>query len=271
MTDQVVDLEAGLGEAADGEGRPLERDGRDHDVDARAVLEPRVHHRRALVDAAADPADHAVDDLHQLVGGLEAVGGQREPARTLDPDLMRPVDHDLGDGGIGEHPLQGAEAQQLVMDPGDRLHPLREAERLPQLAGRLVDQLGEPLAHRVVVGLRQVGGVLDEPGVDHAAEHVVAGLDGVVGSDLLLRRARAQQAVAELHRAERGERLLERHLRKRRRQHVLGLSVGGAPPWHRIRSPPGRARARVRAASPTPLLVAPDRVLQTRTCAVRRA
>ena len=49
------------------------------DVDTRAVLQPRIDHRRRLVDAPADGADDALDDLHQVlvvaeddVGVLEA-------------------------------------------------------------------------------------------------------------------------------------------------------------------------------------------------------
>ena len=65
--DQVVDRERRAAEAADREDRPVERQRRDDGVHARAVGQARVDHRRALVDAAADARDDAVDDLHQVL------------------------------------------------------------------------------------------------------------------------------------------------------------------------------------------------------------
>jgi len=52
-----------VAELADGQRRAAHGQGRDDRVHARAVLEPRVHQRRRLVDAAADAGDDAVDDL----------------------------------------------------------------------------------------------------------------------------------------------------------------------------------------------------------------
>ena len=46
---------------------PVERERRDDGVDARAVLEARVDHRRRLVDAAAERRDDALDGGAQRV------------------------------------------------------------------------------------------------------------------------------------------------------------------------------------------------------------
>src|SRR5712692_8851552 len=79
------------------EARAVDGDRRDDDVDARSVLEPRVAHRLRLVDAPADRLDDAVDDAPQAAFVLERQGGQLDLAPAFDEDLLRPVDHDLGD------------------------------------------------------------------------------------------------------------------------------------------------------------------------------
>ena len=52
---------------------PFEGERRDDRVDARAVFEARIHQRRRLVDAAADPRDDALDHPPQLRLAGEAV------------------------------------------------------------------------------------------------------------------------------------------------------------------------------------------------------
>ena len=60
----------------------------------------RVHHRARLVDAAADRADDALDDLHQVRVVLEHDVGLLELAFALDVDLVEAVDQDVGDRRI---------------------------------------------------------------------------------------------------------------------------------------------------------------------------
>ena len=88
MLDQVVDLERVLGELADGEDRAVERQRRDDGVDAGAVGQPGVDHRRRLVDAPADLADDALDDPAQVVLGDEAGVGLLDDAAALDVDAV---------------------------------------------------------------------------------------------------------------------------------------------------------------------------------------
>ena len=54
--DEIVDVERVGGELADRQHRAVERDRRQHRVDAAAVGQARVDHRARLVDAASDPA-----------------------------------------------------------------------------------------------------------------------------------------------------------------------------------------------------------------------
>src|SRR5690606_16525191 len=53
-------------EFADREGRAVERQRRDDDVDARPVRQARIADRRAFVDAAADLADNALAEGQEL-------------------------------------------------------------------------------------------------------------------------------------------------------------------------------------------------------------
>ena len=64
--DEIVHLQLVLLELADGQRRPVERQRRSDDVDAAAVEQARVADRRGFVDPAADLADDALADVHQL-------------------------------------------------------------------------------------------------------------------------------------------------------------------------------------------------------------
>ena len=69
--DQVVGLQPLGRKPPDREQRAVDRQRRNDGVDARAVRQARVHHRRAVVDAPADAADDAVDDAQQVRVVLE--------------------------------------------------------------------------------------------------------------------------------------------------------------------------------------------------------
>ena len=84
--DQVLGLQALGRKAADREQRTVDRERRNDRVDARAVRQARVDHRRAVVDAAADAADDAVDDAQQVLVVLERRRMLLELAVALDVD-----------------------------------------------------------------------------------------------------------------------------------------------------------------------------------------
>ena len=104
------------------------------DVDAAAVGEAGVDHRRRLVDAAADLGDHLVDDPAQVRVVVEAHRRLVEAALALDPDVARAVDHDLRDRVVGEQALERPVAEDVV---GDLLgEPLAVVAREPVSAER---------------------------------------------------------------------------------------------------------------------------------------
>src|SRR5690606_27829113 len=53
-------------EFTDGERRPVERERRDDDVDARAIGKTRIADRRAFIDAPTDLADDTLADIEKL-------------------------------------------------------------------------------------------------------------------------------------------------------------------------------------------------------------
>jgi hypothetical protein len=99
----------------------LARHGRDHSVDAAAVPEPGVSHRAAEVDPSADRADDEVDDAEQVVVILELPIGEQDLPVALNVDLLRTVDHDLGQTVVENEVADGAEGVvvlgQLVVGP----------------------------------------------------------------------------------------------------------------------------------------------------------
>ena len=106
--DEVVEVEALLAELADREQRARERQRRDDRVDAGAVGQAGVDHRRRLVDAAADLADDLVDDPPQVRLVVEAERRLRTAGRRARSRCRRPVDHDLGDRVVGERAARAA-------------------------------------------------------------------------------------------------------------------------------------------------------------------
>src|SRR5207237_1399408 len=108
VLDQVRDLEWILAHLADGHRRTLDRQRRDDHVDAGAVGEAGVDHRRAFVDPAADAGDDARNDLHQVRVAVEFDGRPHHLVAALDVDLVRAVDHDVGDCLVGKQDFQRA-------------------------------------------------------------------------------------------------------------------------------------------------------------------
>ena len=95
--DQVLGAQRAAAEAPDRQRRAVQRQRRDHDVDARAVRQARVAERLGLVDAAPQRREDPLDRVQQL--GLVGERDLRrlEPAAALDPDRPRAADHDLVD------------------------------------------------------------------------------------------------------------------------------------------------------------------------------
>ncbi len=104
---------ARVAEATDGDARAVDRERRDHRVQAGAVGEAGVDHRRGAVEPQPerchDPFDE-VDDAR----GVEVEHDRFEPAGAFHVGTAGTVDHHLGDGGIGEQRLERPEPGDLV-------------------------------------------------------------------------------------------------------------------------------------------------------------
>ncbi len=127
--DQVLGLQPLGRKTADREQRAVDRQRRNDRVDARAVRQARVDHRRAVVDAAADAADDAVDDAHQVLVVLERRRQPLELAAALDVDLLVGVDQDVADRRVAQQRLERPEAEDLVDDVAEDHLALGHAER----------------------------------------------------------------------------------------------------------------------------------------------
>src|SRR2546425_2254284 len=176
----ILDRERGPAEAPDGEQRPVEGERRDDGIHARAVGQARVHHGRALVDAPTHPRHDAVDDLQQVLVIAEDDRRRLEPAESLDVDLTRGVDQDVGDVRVAQERLDRPEAVDLVQDllaepfavthaEGDRLLLDEHGDRALQLRGGLVH-----------LDARQVGQVnaVEQLAMDAELQVLVGPLDG---------------------------------------------------------------------------------------------
>jgi len=93
-------------EPPDRQHGPIERERRDDGVDAGAVGQARVDHRARLVDAPADRADDALDDLHDVRIVPEHEGSPLETSLTLDVHPVEAIDQNVGDGGVAEQRLE---------------------------------------------------------------------------------------------------------------------------------------------------------------------
>ena len=165
--DQVVDRVRRGGELSDGDDRADERQRRDDGVHARAIGQAGVDHRARLVDATADRGDDALDDLHHVLVVLERHVGELQLALALDVDLLRPVDHHLGEGLVAQERLERAEAQDLVGDLLEHADALGAREGEALLVGDLAEELLDlapdlDLVRQVELGVQLV----DEPVLD---------------------------------------------------------------------------------------------------------
>src|SRR5690242_510350 len=156
-----------LGELADGQSGSLQGDGWNDHVHTRAVFEARVTDGGRLVDATADEADDAVDDLAHLALGLERHRRQDRLTALFDVDLLRMVGHDLGDVRVGEQRLERTETENVVQDRVDKAllvvlgHGHRRGAEV--LLGELDDLLPDA---RLVRRVDLVGELFDQLGVD---------------------------------------------------------------------------------------------------------
>ena len=114
VVQQVFELERVGAEAANGDGRAIQRQRRNDRVHAGAVRQAGVAHRADFVDAPADLRHDAVDDLHQVLVVAELHGGLFQAAAAFDVHVLRAVDHDFADRRLLEQHFERAEAEGFV-------------------------------------------------------------------------------------------------------------------------------------------------------------
>ena len=138
--DQVFRLEPLGRKPADRQKRAVHGQRRDDRVDARSVGQPRVHHRRAVVDPAADAAHDPIDDPEQVAIVLEGRGHAFEDAGTLDEDVPMRVDQDVADARVAEQRLERPETEHVVQDLAEQRFTLGDVERRRFLRQQLAEQ-----------------------------------------------------------------------------------------------------------------------------------
>ena len=137
---QVFGLQPLGRKTANRQQRAVDRQRRDDRVHAGAVRQPRVDHRRAVVHAAADAADDAVDDAHQVLVVLERRRQPLELALALDVDVLVGVDQDVADRRVAQQRLERPETEDFVDDVGEERLALGHAERHALFGDQLEQQ-----------------------------------------------------------------------------------------------------------------------------------
>ncbi len=150
MSTSLLQIERLLGELADRDQRPVDRDRADRDVDARAVEQARVAQRMRFVDAAADRRDDLVDDAQEMRLVLEAHRGGLQNAAALHIDAFVAVDQNVVDAAVLEQRLDRAEAGHLVENFVDELGELLGIQRQTLDQDVLRDELLDVLADFVL-------------------------------------------------------------------------------------------------------------------------
>src|ERR1700761_3995149 len=92
----------------------IERQRWEYDVDARAVLQPRVHHWSTLVDAPSDTHRDALTHMRHVPGIAKLNTRQLQLPAPLDEDLLRTVHHDVGDRVVLEQRFERPQAEHVV-------------------------------------------------------------------------------------------------------------------------------------------------------------
>ena len=137
---QVLALQPLLGKAPNRQQRAVDGQRRDDRVDAAAVGQARVDHRRAVVHAAADRRDDAVDDAQQVPVVLERRRHLGEDAGAFDVDVLVGVDEDVVDRRVAQQRLERPEAEDLVEDVAEDLLAFGDADRRVLLGHQLEDE-----------------------------------------------------------------------------------------------------------------------------------
>ncbi len=140
---QLIGDQRACAEAADGERRTIEGEGRNDRVNAGAVRQAGIDHGRGFVHAAPYARDDAVDDLHEVAIVAEDGVNPLENAALLDEDVIFAVDQDVGYLEVSQKGFQGSQTEDFVEKIGLNLLLLVETERDALSADDLADHSGD--------------------------------------------------------------------------------------------------------------------------------
>ena len=153
---QLVGGQGAGAEAADGQGGPVERQRRNDGVDARAVGQAGIDHRRGLIHSAAHARHDAVDDLQQMAVVAKGRTDPLQQSALFNEDMVLVVDQNVGDLGIAEQGLQRSETEDFVEQVGLDLLLLVEVQRHPLVRDDLLDDARYGLTRLAGVDARQL-------------------------------------------------------------------------------------------------------------------
>jgi len=119
--------------------------------------------REPSFDAAPDGGHDPVDHPPELFFALELGGGQGQLSFVLDEDLIRPVDHDLGDRRVGDERLDRPEPEEVVEHRVQQPLLLRLRERQTHLRYHRVERIGDAGRPLLPVFIFALVDVLDQP------------------------------------------------------------------------------------------------------------
>ena len=120
IAQQVINGHWIAAETPNRQDRAVHRQRRDDGVDPRAIGQPRIDHRRGLVDPAADAGDDPAYHVEQMRIVLKSHLGQIQFPFALDVNPARPVDQNVADRVVAQQRLQRPQAEDFVLDLFDQ-------------------------------------------------------------------------------------------------------------------------------------------------------
>src|SRR5207248_11802551 len=87
---------------------------RNDDIDATAIRETGIDHRARLVDASANSTSNALSDIYDMLTIAELCCRLFQLAMSLDVDIERAIDQDVGDRLVLEQRFEWAEPDHIV-------------------------------------------------------------------------------------------------------------------------------------------------------------
>jgi hypothetical protein len=174
VDDQIFHPVAVAAKAADAQAGAVDRKRRYDGVNTRAVGQPRVNHRRGLVDPPADARHDAVDNAHQVPIIAKAHGGLVDFAVALDPYSAVAVDQDVGDVVVLEQRFERAEAQHVTGGGFDQAFAIGFGQQQMLFVDQFVDHRVHLRQQRRVACVFELGDVdfLEQQILDPALERL---------------------------------------------------------------------------------------------------